>query len=133
MIPGETETDALEELEALFAHLQAHDPDLHVSIDHLVPTTGGSAQVGADNPVVALAREAAADILNAPPELTGFGGACDMAHLVNAGVPTVVFGLGDTDQARRPDEHIKVDDLVNCARVYLLTALRYLTQKDEIA
>src|SRR5204863_1720593 len=41
LIPGETEAEAIAELEALFARLHAEDPDLRVEIDHLVPTTGG--------------------------------------------------------------------------------------------
>jgi acetylornithine deacetylase len=39
----------------------------------------------------------------------------------------VVFGPGDPNQAHKPDEHIAVDDLVRCARVYLLVALRSLS------
>ncbi len=126
LIPGETEADALAELEALFARLHAQDPDLRVSIERLVPTTGGPAQVDADSEVVRLVRDCAESVLGRAPELTGLGGACDMVHLVNAGVPTVVFGPGDEHQAHQPDEHIEIEQLYQCARVYLLVALRYL-------
>jgi acetylornithine deacetylase/succinyl-diaminopimelate desuccinylase family protein len=127
MIPGEQEADAIAELEALFARLHAQDPNVQVSIERLVPTTGGSAQVEPDSEVAQMVLSSAERVLGRRPELTGLGGACDMVHLVNAGVPTVVFGPGDDHQAHQPDEHIDIEELVECARVYLLVALRYLT------
>jgi acetylornithine deacetylase/succinyl-diaminopimelate desuccinylase family protein len=126
LIPGETEAEALAELESLFARLKAEDPDLTVSIDRLVPTTGGAAEVSPDAQVVVLLRQCAEAVLGRRPALTGLGGACDMVHLVDAGVPTVVFGPGDDRQAHQPDEHIEVEQLLQCARVYLLAALRFL-------
>ncbi len=54
-----------------------------------------------------------------------------MVHLVEAGVQTVVFGPGDDHQAHQPDEHIQVEELVQCARVYLLAALRYLAADNH--
>jgi len=127
LIPGEQEADAIAELEALFASLNQQDPDLRVQIDHLVPTTGGPAQTPADSPMAQLASACAEDVLGSKPQLTGLSGACDMVHLVNAGVQAVVFGPGDPNQAHKPDEHIAVDDLVRCARVYLLVAVRSLS------
>jgi acetylornithine deacetylase/succinyl-diaminopimelate desuccinylase family protein len=127
MIPGEREADAIAEFEALFARLHDEDPTLNVRISHLVPTTGGAAAVEPDSEVATTVQAAARDVLGREPKLTGLGGACDMVHLVDAGVPTVVFGPGDDDQAHQPDEHIEVKDLVEAAKVYLLVALRYLT------
>ena len=91
-----------------------------------MPTTGGSAEVASDSEVAQYVQSASRDAIGREPKLTGLGGACDMVHLVNAGVPTVVFGPGDDDQAHQPGEHISVQDLVEAARGDLLVALRYL-------
>ncbi len=41
--------------------------------------------------------------------------ACDMRHLVNqAGIPTIIFGPGSIAQAHKPDEHIVVEEYLQC-------------------
>ncbi|MGH7266128.1 MAG: M20/M25/M40 family metallo-hydrolase [Candidatus Rokuibacteriota bacterium] len=41
--------------------------------------------------------------------------ACDMRHLVNqAGIPSIVFGPGTIAQAHKPDEHIPVQEYLDC-------------------
>ncbi len=41
--------------------------------------------------------------------------ACDARHLVNqGGIPTVIFGPGSITQAHRPDEHIVVEEFLEC-------------------
>lgn len=126
LIPGETEEQALTELRAMFDRLAQKDPALRVEIDHLVPTTGGPAETRRDSPIVELVCSAAREALGREPKLTGLGGACDMVHLASAGVPTVVFGPGDPRQAHKPDEHIEIQALVECARAYGLVAVRAL-------
>lgn len=126
MVPGETEEQAVAEINAMFAQWMAEDPELKISIDHLRPTTGSAAQVAPDAEVVNRVSDAYRSVWGSEPTLTGMGGACDMVHLVNAGVPTVVFGPGSSSQAHQPDEHIEVDELIRCTQTVLLTAARYL-------
>jgi acetylornithine deacetylase len=38
----------------------------------------------------------------------------------------VVFGPGDVRHAHRPDEHVAIDDLVDCARTIALAIVRFL-------
>ena len=41
--------------------------------------------------------------------------ACDMRHLVNqAGIPSIIFGPGSIAQAHKPDEHIVIDEYLEC-------------------
>jgi acetylornithine deacetylase len=41
--------------------------------------------------------------------------ACDLRHLVNqAGIPSIIFGPGTIAQAHKPDEHIPVQEYLDC-------------------
>ncbi len=40
---------------------------------------------------------------------------CDMRHLVNqGGIPSIIFGPGTIAQAHKPDEHIALDEYLDC-------------------
>ncbi len=127
LIPGETVEDAIKELHELFDRLSNTIPNLNVTIDHMMPTTGGPSEMSEQAPVTQLVRSAAQSVFGYPSKLSGMGGACDMVHLINAGIPTVVFGPGNPNLAHKSDEYISVEELINCAYVYLLVATSYLT------
>jgi acetylornithine deacetylase len=58
------------------------------------------------------------------PEVLGAPYGSDLRHYAAAGVPTVQYGPGDVRYAHALDEHVEVADLLRCARVYALLALR---------
>jgi acetylornithine deacetylase len=66
------------------------------------------------------------------PGIAGWQATCDANLLVNdAGIPTVIFGPGDiSEQAHRPDEHIRIDELVMSAQIFALTALDLLSRSE---
>ena len=48
----------------------------------------------------------------------------DLRQYAAAGVPCVQYGPGDVRYAHATDEHVDVADVLRCARVYALLALR---------
>ena len=58
------------------------------------------------------------------PTVLGAPYGSDLRHYAAAGIPTVQYGPGDVTYAHALDEHVEVADLVRCARVYALLALR---------
>jgi acetylornithine deacetylase len=66
-----------------------------------------------------------ADVTSRAPRLEAMTYGADMRLLVNAGIPTVLYGPGDVRRAHRPDEFVPIDDLLTVARVIALTALRF--------
>jgi acetylornithine deacetylase len=58
------------------------------------------------------------------PEVLGAPYGSDLRHYAAAGVPTLQYGPGDVRFAHAADEHVDVAELVRCARVYALLALR---------
>lgn len=127
LVPGEREEEALREINDLLDQAMTRDPDMKIVIDHLIPTTGGPCEIPPDSSIVKLLCEAVFTASGRRPHLKGLSGACDMVHLINAGIPTAVFGPGNPSQAHKPDEHIRIDELITGARSYALFALRYLT------
>lgn len=77
-------------------------PPLNTSPDHALP--------------VALTK-ARSRAFNAPPKLIGMPYGSDGAWLSAAGVPTVLFGPGNIDNAHTDDEWVEVADVANAAGV----------------
>jgi acetylornithine deacetylase len=50
---------------------------------------------------------------------------CDAAWMCERGIPTLIYGPGDIANAHSPNESVAVADLLQAAKVYALTALRF--------
>ena len=77
----------------------------------------GHPLLGEVSTAVRLAGRAAPPVLGAP-----YGS--DLRLYAAAGVPTLQYGPGDVRHAHACDEQVEVADLLHCARVYALLALR---------
>jgi acetylornithine deacetylase len=107
---GETVGEARAGLEAA---VREACPDVEIA------WTGGRFAPGAtppDHPFCALVRDAAAEVLGAPPPLIGVSYGSDMWQFTGRGIPTVMFGPGGLERAHAVDERVAVDDLVAVAR-----------------
>ena len=61
------------------------------------------------------------------PDVHGGPYGSDLRHYIRAGVPTVQYGPGEVRFAHAVDERVELGDLVRCAQVYALMALRRCT------
>ncbi|HEY8743908.1 MAG TPA: M20/M25/M40 family metallo-hydrolase, partial [Chloroflexota bacterium] len=73
--------------------------------------------------------DAVADVTGRAPAPAGFFACCDMTFLAEVGVPTVIFGPGEQRMCHIFDESLALADLRQAARVYALTAQRWLQQQ----
>ena len=79
-----------------------------------------------DHPIVTTVGRALEDASGHPPVVRGMPYGCDLGLMDRVGnIPTVVFGPGDVRDAHRPNEHVPVDDLVDCARAIALSIVRF--------
>ena len=101
----------------------AEEPRLKVDIELLYADP--PSEVSENEEVVQLARKAVKTVRGRDPGVSGFGAHCDMGALVNAGIPTVILGPGDLSLAHKADENLRIEELVEAAKVY--TALAVLT------
>ena len=117
---GQSDADAEADLRACVAAACAADDFLR---DHPVEVeiTGarfGSARVAADHPLPLGLAAAAESVTGRRPALLGAPYGADMRLFVNVGnTPCVIFGPGDVRVAHSADEHVPLDQVVDCAAV----------------
>jgi succinyl-diaminopimelate desuccinylase len=78
-----------------------------------------------DSPLIGALDQSIRYVLGRPAELIASPGTYDHKHVARiAGLPhCVAYGPGDLELAHQPDEHCRVDDLVNAAKVIALATL----------
>lgn len=113
LLPGETENQAIVEIEALFAAT-----GVEAGIVARKPTTGGPTATPSDHRLVqaalAIARRHGVDAQTP----RGFPGACDLVHMAAAGAAGIILGPGSLSVAHQPDEHVPLDELCTAAAIY---------------
>ncbi|MEN3183396.1 MAG: M20 family metallopeptidase [Atribacterota bacterium] len=90
-------------------------------IPHLPP-----AKVPRDTELVDLLSRSISDIPGEVPLFSPFPASCEASFLVEAGIPTLIFGPGRIEEAHSANEFVPVTQVVTAGRVYALLALRLL-------
>jgi len=88
-----------------------------VSIEYEVIQRGEPSKTPEDSEIVQEIGKAIKKVLNKEPVLCGMGGGTIGAFLRHRNYDTVVWGIGE-ETAHQPNEHIKIEDLINMAKVY---------------
>jgi acetylornithine deacetylase len=128
---GQTPAEAEAELRACIEAACDGDPFLR---DHpaAVAVTGGrfgSARVDPGGPLAVGLATAIRDATGREPAGRGAPYGADMRLLVHHGAtPTVMFGPGDVHVAHSADEHVPLDEVVDCARGLAVWSGRELAQ-----
>ena len=114
-------TDRLDDVVADSEWLSAHPPTFERFSVQFEP-----AAVDTDEPIVrALTEVLRARGLDDEPVGATYG--ADSRHYIEAGVPTVVFGPGNIEQAHYPDETIEWADVLTAVETIADTAARFLS------
>jgi succinyl-diaminopimelate desuccinylase len=102
---------------------RAHD--LHIT--HEILTDRPCTLTDRNDPVVLAAHWATRQVSEKPPVYAGVPGATDGTFLwALKNIPIVTMGAGDRQVPHQVDEWVNLDQLVETARIYALTALHYL-------
>jgi acetylornithine deacetylase len=126
--PGENAADAKIAFERIVSgaahrnpHLAEHPPTVEWWGGQFLPAETDERAL-----IVSTTAGAISDVTTRPPRLEAMTYGADMRLLVNqGGVPTVLFGPGNVRHAHRPDEFVRIEDLMTTARVLALTAMRF--------
>lgn len=79
-----------------------------------------------ENAEVKLLGRTLEDIQQKPAIFSAFRAVCDGTFLEDRGVPSVVFGPGGLDMSvHGPNEFVKIEELITCAKTYAVFAYRF--------
>ena len=121
-IPGETESQVVEEIQAIVDELTAADPDFRARVESFF--VRDPFEVSSEASLVQVLSESATRILNQPPAMVGQMPWMDSALLASAGVETVVFGPSGAG-AHAHEEWVEVESAVKLAEILAEVAVAY--------
>jgi acetylornithine deacetylase/succinyl-diaminopimelate desuccinylase-like protein len=128
-----TQPELQADLEGFLETLRREDPELDVAVEP-VPELAWfqPSHIDPAHPLVAAAQSAARDVLGRDVPLGTMPAFTDGTHWHLAGSACIpAFGPGTLLVAHRPNEHIEVAEVVAAARIYALTAMRYLSAAHQ--
>lgn len=112
-------------LRDIIAKLAKADPDFKADIEFIEdrPVVG----IEKDEPIAAISAKAYRDVTGKEPIWNGVPGATDGTFLSAwKGIPCLVNGPGNRLIPHQKNEYVEVEELFECAKIYALTASRYL-------
>lgn len=121
-IPGETEAQAIAELQTILDRLSASDGDFHATVKSFFARE--PFEVATTDPIVPAVQAAASHVLAQRIEPGGVSFWTDAALLAAAGIPTVVFGPIGAG-AHAAEEWVDLHSVEQAALIYAQTALAY--------
>jgi len=116
LIPGEKLEDVESDLINILEGVKERDEEFQYKLQrcqYIPPSL-----IEPDAEAVQLMKKAVKEVMGIEPKVLGFNATCEMIHLVNGGVPTVIFGSGKLEQAHRINEYVEVDEIVKAAEIY---------------
>jgi acetylornithine deacetylase/succinyl-diaminopimelate desuccinylase-like protein len=120
-LPGESAAGVEAELGALLDRCRAEDPELRAEQRTLLVREPFEVDAGAE--VVRVVRDAASEVLGAPPTIGGASYWADAAFIAAAGIETVMLGPAG-EGAHAVEEWVSIDSTVAVARSLVGAARR---------
>jgi succinyl-diaminopimelate desuccinylase len=116
-------------LRGILASLAAEDPDFKADIEFIEdrPVVG----ISRDEPIARVSADAYREITGREPVWNGVPGATDGTFLSAwKKIPCLVNGPGPRHLPHQVDEYVGIEELVESARIYVLSASRFLGTSD---
>jgi acetylornithine deacetylase/succinyl-diaminopimelate desuccinylase-like protein len=101
--------------------LRKQDPQIDAEVELI--RYRSPVEISIEETVVKTVGEALRRILSREPEFRGMISAADSEYLVNAGIPSIMFGPGSDHLAHATNEWIAIDDILTAVKVYTATCL----------
>lgn len=124
-IPGQDHEKIKNELSDILDKLSADDPDFNVEIEYLADKPVVSMEK--TEPIVRVSDRTYRDITGKDAVYNGVPGATDGTFLrALKGIPCLVNGPGPRHIPHQTDEYVEIDELFESAKIYTVTAYRFL-------
>ncbi len=125
-VPGETVEEVLHQMEEICAVVRKREMEpFEYSVREVMHVT--PAEISPENPIVIECKRAYREILGTEPGIGSTAGFEDMHFLMDAGIPTAMFGPYRRQQKSDPaffttsgmaDEYVDIPDVVTAVRIY---------------
>jgi succinyl-diaminopimelate desuccinylase len=126
-VPGQDHDELREALRRILGELGSEDPDFRAEVEFIEDRPVVS--IDRNEPLVQEAARAFREVAGREPVYNGVPGATDGTFLSAwKGIPCLVNGPGPRHIPHQVDEYVEVGQLLEAARVYALTSLRYLNR-----
>jgi succinyl-diaminopimelate desuccinylase len=126
-VPGQDHDEVREALRRILGELGSEDPDFRAEVEFIEDRPVVS--IDRNEPLVQEAARAFREVAGREPVYNGVPGATDGTFLSAwKGIPCLVNGPGPRHIPHQVDEYVEVGQLLEAARVYALTSLRYLNR-----
>ena len=116
-IPGENSLDVLTDFEQLVQELEREDADFKAVIEP--PALEDSYLVTSPQEKIARVVEAVCRTVRGHSRFNGVPYATNASKLSRVGIPSVVLGPGNIDQAHTAVEFVDIEQVVQAAEIYL--------------
>jgi len=124
-IPGESAGSVQDEIEAILFDLRKADPEIKFELERKMVYE--SAEIPGSSQIAEVLRRRVKEVTGVISEPYGIVASTDVRNfIVDAGIPAVTWGPGDTDQSHTFNESVPVDQVVNAVKVLVLTSVELL-------
>ena len=100
----------------LISEIKKEDHQIEAEIE--IIRYRSSLEISKETPVIKTITEAVNKMLGKYPEFRGMISPADSEYLVNAGIPSVMFGPGLEQLAHSSNEWIAIDDILTAVKIY---------------
>jgi len=115
-LPNQNHLKIVDELKELISDLKKKDRQIDAEID--IIRYRSSAEISKEEKVIQTIMEAFGEVTGNYPEFRGMVTPADSEYLVNAGIPSVMFGPGADQLAHTTNEWIAIDEILNAVKIY---------------
>jgi succinyl-diaminopimelate desuccinylase len=127
-VPKQSRDRVRGELQGILESLAAEDPDFRAGIEFIEDRP--VVAIGREEPIVVVAAGAYRELTGREPRYNGVPGATDGTFLSAwKGIPCLVNGPGPRHIPHQVDEYVEVAELEEAARIYALSAWRFLNRQ----
>jgi len=121
-LPNQSHSKVINDLKKLIENLKKKDHQIDAEID--IIRYRSPVEISKEEAVIKTIMKGAKRILGKYPKFQGMLSPGDSAHLVNAGIPSVMFGPGQEQLAHSTNEWIAIDDILTAVKIYAAIMIR---------
>jgi succinyl-diaminopimelate desuccinylase len=127
--PGETRDSVVSELHELLNRYSHEVEPINYELDVLVSGSGLPVNTNPTDPLVRQMQAVVTDLTGESRPITGYNQGSDGRFFTDDNIPIIIFGPSHPDVGHSANEHVRVEQVVEAAKVYALTALRALNAR----